>query len=634
MDRYLEILRRHWGYTAFRPLQAEIIRSVCQGRDTLGLMATGAGKSITFQVSALGLEGVCLVITPLIALMKDQVDHLQIRGLSAVMLHAGMRREQIKQTLEDCISGKVKFLYLAPERLFTPLFKDYVKQLRLCSIVVDEAHCISQWGYDFRPAYLRIAELRADYPNVPILALTGSATPQVQQDIVEKLHMRNPQLFQTSYARPNITFRILKDDDKFLVMCMLLKAHPGSAIVFVRYRHFSHEVATCLRNKGFSARCFHAGLLPEEKAETQALWLQNKCRIIVATNAFGMGIDKPDVRLVIHLNVPNSLEGYYQEAGRAGRDGQPALAIVFWNFSERVKLIEQMHKRFPTKEFIFQVYKHLGHFLKLQPGQGKGALYPFSFERFRHNYALPIAKAKSALDFLKRCGYIEHYYPEDDLTSVWVNGDRDYLLKRFIEHPEDREFLANFFRFRRQVYFYFIPIDEDWIAEKTGDSIEHIHERFQEMIKLNMLKYRPARDSEFMYFPKEYVPIEEVNIPPAVYEERLKQHKKRLDAVLYYMEQDRFCRNQLLLNYFGEKNVEPCHRCDCCLRSQEEYISEEEFDEIHAALLKVVTATPQSIYTILEQLPQYSIYQTTTVLRFLAHEGHPFHLCGSYISYG
>ena len=407
MSCFRELLRKHWGYEAFRPLQEEIIRSVYAGNDTLGLMPTGGGKSITFQVPALAMSGVCLVITPLIALMKDQVDHLRQVGLSATCLHVGLSREVIEQRLAQCVAGQVKFLYVSPERLQSPLFNAYLSQMSLCLIVVDEAHCLSQWGYDFRPAYLRIAEIRPLFPAVPLLALTATATPQVIKDIQEKLAFRQRRVFQQSFARPNLRYQVQQTDDKRQVLLRILRRTAGSTIVYTRNRQSTEVIAHRLQAEGFPADYFHAGLPWAEKAHKQTDWVKADNRIMVATNAFGLGIDKPNVRLVVHIDAPGSLEEYFQEAGRAGRDGEPADAVAIYSPIDKGRLARQLIDSFPAKAFIRSVYGNLGDYLDLSVGEGENYTFDFSFSQFCHTYTLPPSPTYHALKLLMRGGYLE-----------------------------------------------------------------------------------------------------------------------------------------------------------------------------------------------------------------------------------
>lgn len=447
MNRFRELLRKHWGYEAFRPLQEEIIRSVYEGHDTLGLMPTGGGKSITFQVPALAMQGVCLVITPLIALMKDQVDRLHKIGLSATWLHAGLSREIIEQRLAQCVAGHMKFLYVSPERLLSPLFRAYLSQIRLCLIVVDEAHCLSQWGYDFRPAYLRVAEIRPSFPDVSLLALTATATPNVIKDIQEKLNFRQSHLFQQSFMRPNLRYRVLHTDDKRHVLLRLLRQTAGTTIVYTRNRQRTEQIARMLQAEGLPADYFHAGLPWSEKAHRQAVWTKENNRIIVATNAFGMGIDKADVRLVVHLDPPGSLEEYFQEVGRAGRDGLPAEVIALYSEIDKSRLQRQLTDHFPPKSFIRNVYAHLGEYLRLAIGEGEDQTFDFSFHLFCETYDLSPSPTFHALKCLMRCGYLEFeetdahepeqspFQPVRDKLPISICLNRPLLARRHIQIP-------------------------------------------------------------------------------------------------------------------------------------------------------------------------------------------------------
>ena len=421
MSRFHELLRKYWGYETFRPLQEEIIRSVYEGHDTLGLMPTGGGKSITFQVSALAMQGVCLVITPLIALMKDQVDQLRQIGLAATSLHAGLRREVMEERLAQCVAGRVKFLYVSPERLLSPLFGAYLSQMRLCLIVVDEAHCLSQWGYDFRPAYLRIVELRPQFPDVPLLALTATATPTVIKDIQEKLGFVRERVFQRSFIRPNLRYRVMQTEDKRQALLRLLRRSNGAAIVYTRSRERAEEIAQRLQAEGLLADYFHARLPWAEKVRKQTCWIRANNRIMVATNAFGLGINKPDVRLVVHIDLPGSLEEYFQEAGRAGRDGAPADVVAFYSPIDKAHLERHLTACFPPKAYIRSVYEQLGDYLQLPLGAGEDRTFDFSFFQFCQTYGLSPSLAHHALRLLMRCGYVEFEEGEAKLVDEPVS---------------------------------------------------------------------------------------------------------------------------------------------------------------------------------------------------------------------
>lgn len=414
VDVYHKILGKYWGYTTFRPLQEEIICSVCAGKDTLGLMPTGGGKSITFQIPALAMDGICLVITPLIALMRDQVDNLRRVGIKATTVYSGMSRQEIAGELENCVSGQNKFLYVSPERLATGLFRDKLRAMNVCLLVVDESHCISQWGYDFRPSYLHIADIREQLPGVPVLALTATATPEVVDEIQERLLFRGKNVFQKSFARPNLAYIVRRTEDKLSTLAYILGKVPGTAIVYARNRKLTKEVAIFLQQSGISADFFHAGLSREEKAIRQSRWKNNKCRVIVATNAFGMGIDKPDVRLVVHLDIPGSLEEYFQEAGRAGRDSRKAFAVALCTDTDSFHLKKRIDDEFPEKKLIGKVYEALGDYFRIQEGQGKDIVHNFELTDFYSTCQLPPLQIHHALKLLELSGYIEYCEAMDE----------------------------------------------------------------------------------------------------------------------------------------------------------------------------------------------------------------------------
>ena len=506
MNRFRELLRKHWGYEAFRPLQEEIIRSVYEGNDTLGLMPTGGGKSITFQVPALAMKGCCLVITPLIALMKDQVDRLRQVGLSATCLHVGLSREVMEQRLAQCVAGQVKFLYVSPERLHSPLFHAYLVNLSICLIVVDEAHCLSQWGYDFRPAYLRIAEIRPLFPEVPLLALTATATPRVIKDIQDKLASRRHRVFQQSFVRPNLCYRVQQTDNKRQALLRLLRQTTGSAIIYTRNRLRTEEVARRLQAEGLPADYFHAGLPWAEKAHKQTEWTKADNRIMVATNAFGLGIDKPNVRWVVHLDAPGSLEEYFQETGRAGRDGEVAYAIALYSPIDKARLERELISRFPPKPFIRSVYAYLGDYLELPMGEGEDRTFDFSFNHFCLKYTLAPTRTYYALKLLMRSGYLDfeegHVPPQEIPISLRRQHRREVPLSICFNGPR--------------------------LSEK------------------------------------------QIVIPKDIYEKRRKRLTEQAEAVIRYMEEPNACRSQLLLSYFGESLTHRCGKCDHCCPTQAE----------------------------------------------------------------
>ena len=569
---YQSILKKYWGYDDFRGIQRDIIESIGAGHDTLGLMPTGGGKSITFQVPAMALEGTCIVITPLIALMKDQVHHLRQIGIQAAAIYSGMQHASILQTLENCILGSTKLLYVSPERLGSNLFQSKLRHMRVSFITVDEAHCISQWGYDFRPSYLEIANIRRLLPGIPVLALTATATPQVVDDICEKLSQETRaastvkhgfSVFKMSFERKNLAYLVRHSDDKPYDLIRLLEQTPGSAIVYVRSRRHAREISEHLTAAGLSATFYHAGLDHAVKDQRQRDWQHDRTRIMIATNAFGMGIDKPDVRLVVHYDCPDSIEAYFQEAGRAGRDGQPAQAILLYNNNDRAKLQKRINDTYPPKDYIRQVYEHLAYYYQIATGDGYGVAHEFSMEefctRFRH---FPI-QVHSALQILERAGYIEYDEEADHEARVKFLITRDDLYR--LEHvsPEEDKVIVSLLRCYGGLFADYGYIDESLVAQQAGLSQPACYDILKS--QRHLISFIPRRQVPYIRYCQRREDAEHIVLPANIYEARKQQYTQRIQAMTAYAASTDRCRSRMLLEYFGEQTAKECGQCDVCL---------------------------------------------------------------------
>ncbi|MDR2815355.1 MAG: RecQ family ATP-dependent DNA helicase [Proteiniphilum sp.] len=564
-DLFHNILREYWGYSTFRPLQEDIIRSVWDGRDTLGLMPTGGGKSLTFQVPALAMKGICLVVTPLIALMKDQVDNLRERGVKAAAIYSGMSRDEIITALENCIFGDYKFLYVSPERLSSEIFITKLKAMNVCLLVVDESHCISQWGYDFRPSYLKIAEIRKLLEGVPLLALTATATKEVVGDVQEKLLFKEKNVFRISFERENLSYVVRTAENKTGELLHILQSVPGSAIVYVRSRQQTAEVAQSLQKAGVSADFFHAGLSYEAKALKQNAWKTNKCRVMVATNAFGMGIDKPDVHAVVHMDLPNSLEEYFQEAGRAGRDGERSYAIILYTKADSVKLKKRIADSFPTRDFILRVYEALGNYYQVAVGAGYNDVYDFNLQEFCMPYKLPFLQTHHALKILELAGYIEYTEEIEMRSRIRFLIYRDEIYSLHLEKETDA-LLHAVLRNYTGVFSDDVYIDESLLAAKTGKSRREVCEMLVALSRAKHIRYIPQKKTPFVVFSTSREETHFVSIPRAVYEERKKRFEKRILSMIEYAGKTDVCRSRMLLIYFGETDPDDCGHCDVCLK--------------------------------------------------------------------
>ena len=569
-DKFQSILQKYWGYPDFRGIQRNIIESIASGRDTLGLMPTGGGKSITFQVPALAQEGVCIVITPLIALMKDQVQHLREHGILADAIYADKSRSEILQTLDNAIFGGVKILYVSPERLASEMFQTKLRHIHVSFITVDEAHCISQWGYDFRPSYLQIASIREMKPGIPILALTATATPEVVDDIQERLHFKEKNVFKMSFERKNLAYVVREAEDKQGEMIHILQSVGGSAIIYARSRKRTKEMAQLLSQQGITATFYHAGLDPDVKDQRQKAWQKDEVRVMCATNAFGMGIDKPDVRMVIHIDCPDSLEAYFQEAGRAGRDGQKSYAVLLYNKHDELKLSKRVEDTFPQKELIQDIYEHLAYFYQIGVGSGQGKTFEFDIEKFCIIYKYFPTKVDAALRILERSGYL-HYEdnPDGKARVMFLLGRNDlYLLDQL--SPSQDAVVTALLRSYGSLFVDLTYIDEAMIARQAELTIQQVYFALKSLAARHIIQFIPRRKIPFISYTRDRVDGDKVVIPKEVWESRREQYEKRIKSMIRYAKNDEVCRSRQLLAYFGEENDRDCKQCDVCLADQAE----------------------------------------------------------------
>ena len=600
MERNLnEILKQYWGYDTFRPMQREIIESVMNGRDTLALMPTGGGKSITYQLPTLAREGLCIVVTPLIALMKDQVDRLRQRNIAAVAIHSGLSSRQIDIALDNCVYGDVKFLYLAPERLSSEPFRLRVQRMNVSLLAVDEAHCISQWGYDFRPSYLRIAELRRLIPDAPVLALTASATPQVADDIMRHMQFAAPNILRSSFARPNLSYAVRHIDDKNDQLLRIINNVAGSGIVYVRLREAAEKVALYLQEHGISANFYHGGLPHAERNIRQDEWSSGKTRIMVATNAFGMGIDKADVRFVIHYSMCDSLESYYQEAGRAGRDGQRSYAVLLISSGDSGRIKRRFEQEFPQIETIKSIYERLCSYLQVAIGDGAHASFVFNIHDFCVREHLYTGTVVSALKLLQQNGYLTLTEECDNPARIMFCVNRDDLYKIRIERRSFDAILRTILRLYDGIFTEFRAIDEMQIAAASGHTEDEVHELLRSLWRMHVIRYIPASTSPMIFFDEERLSADNIYIAPDTYTRRKELMLERFNNMLLYADNESECRSTMLERYFGVENPTPCGVCDVCLCKKREKTTEEITPE------RILAVIGDSSLTIKEVVAQF-----------------------------
>ncbi|MFT3753985.1 MAG: ATP-dependent DNA helicase RecQ [Paludibacter sp.] len=619
MQQYLQILKRYWGYDEFRALQGDIIRSIAAGKDTLGLMPTGGGKSLTFQVPTMAMEGICIVVTPLIALMKDQVENLKKRGVAAAAIYSGMTSDAILMTLDNAIFEAYKFLYVSPERLATPIFMTKIKQAKVCMIAVDESHCISQWGYDFRPSYLRIAEIRELLPDVPVLALTATATPEVVDDIQEKLHFKEKNVFQKSFHRSNLAYVVRTVENKDENLLKILNSVPGTSVVYVRNRKRTKEIADFLNVNGISAENFHAGLKNESKDAKQARWKSGETRVIVSTNAFGMGIDKAEVRTVVHMDLPDSLEAYFQEAGRAGRDEQKAYAVLLYNNGDAVKMRKRVSDNFPGKEMVVKVYEALANYFQIGVGSGLDAVFAFDIGDFCTKFKLPILISYSSLKLLQQAGYIELTDEQDSSSRVLFTVGKDDLYN--LKHNADQERLIHILlRSYTGLFTDLAPVSEETLAKRLDWTREQVYDQLVLLAKEQVIRYIPRKKTPFLTFIREREATSRIVLSKEAYEDRRDRYISRVKSVLDYAQEETNCRSQVLLSYFGEKETTPCGKCDICLKNKETQLSTDDFELIRTKIQEVLATEILSINALVKKIP-FKEPKVLHVVRFMIDNG-------------
>ncbi|MDR0729747.1 MAG: RecQ family ATP-dependent DNA helicase [Prevotellaceae bacterium] len=595
MDNFRKILQQYWGYTAFRDLQEDIIRQVYEGNDVLALMPTGGGKSITFQVPAMAKDGLCIVITPLIALMRDQVENLKKRDIKALAIYSGMTSHEIDVAFDNATYGNYKFLYISPERLKTELFRVRVQKLKVNLLAVDEAHCISQWGYDFRPSYLEIAAVREWLPDVPVLALTATATPEIANDIMEKLLFRKPNLMQKSFERKNLIYVVRKTNDKEEQLLNICQNVPGTGIVYVRNRRSAQEIAEFLHKNGIKSGFYHAGLSPDSRNLRQNEWKQNLIRVVVCTNAFGMGIDKPDVRFVAHMDLPDSIEAYFQEAGRAGRDEKTAYAVLLYNDDDKLGMTARLISSFPPPETIKEIYQKLYTFYNIPYGGGKGSVHDFNLVRFAIHYNLYSTTAHSALQHLQREGYLEiideHHHP----TRIIILLTRNELYKIQVENEQLDSLIKLLLRTYTGLFHEYTPIDEVILARYLHVEVSVVNEYLIKLSRMQVIGYIPQKSTPLLLFNEERLDKKNINISHERYGMLKKRYEQRMNAILRYAESTAKCRSQQLLAYFGETDACRCGRCDVCREHKKTGLSKYEFDRLVEQLKKLIRESAPTI---------------------------------------
>ena len=615
-----KILKEFWGYDAFRPLQEDIINSILEGKDTLVLMPTGGGKSLCYQVPALGMEGLCLVISPLIALMKDQVENLRRKNITAFAIYSGMSRAEVINTLKVATNSNCKFLYVSPERLETNLFKEYLPGMNINLVAVDEAHCISQWGYDFRPPYLRIAALREELKNVPVLALTASATKEVQDDICEKLQCKEKNVFRQSFERKNLSYSVFKVDSKINKIIEILNKVQGSAIVYCKSRKRTKEIAELLQLQDIVSDFYHAGLPQEERNKRQEDWIKNKTRVIVCTNAFGMGIDKPDVRSVIHADVPDCLENYYQEAGRAGRDGEKSFAVLLYDDHDVTELEGLATIRYPSQDDIKNVYQSVANYLQIPAGSGEGNYFDFDINDFIKKFKLNTHTAIYSLKALEQDNWLSLNEQVFLPSKIKFTTTKEALYAFEVSHPELEPAIKALLRGYEGIFDFLTSISELVLIRLLKKDIEEIKEDLYQLHKYGIIHYEPQKDSPQLYFPRNRVKVEDLSINMDLYHKRKEKFIARVKNMVQYVQELVTCRSKMIGNYFGDNKLHNCKVCDNCLRQKKVHIDKKEFEKISDRIQTVLAPQPLPSKELMDQLGAIKKEKAWKVIEFLQAE--------------
>lgn len=613
-----DILLRYWGYPSFRPLQEDIVDSVIEGRDTLALLPTGGGKSICFQVPAMAMEGICIVITPLISLMKDQVMHLKKNGIPAAAIFSGMHRSEIEVAYNQAAFGMLKFLYVSPERLMTDAFIEALKKMKVNLLAVDESHCISQWGYDFRPPYLKIAEIRRYIPNTPVMALTATATPKVVEDIQYRLGFKRSNVFQTSYERKNVTYNVIHEADKFGLMQRLFsRMNSGSGIVYVRSRKRTKMIAEWLQSVGTSSTYYHAGLDAKTRDGRQQQWMEGKIKVMVATNAFGMGIDKPDVRLVVHLDLPDSLEAYFQEAGRAGRDLQASEAFLLAAETDISKLKENLQSSYPDLNKIKLIYDALGNYLQIPIGAGENQTYNFNIGDFAQCYNFSLLEVFNTINLIEREGMIVTSEALNNPSKVYIKANREDLYRFQLEYKEFDIIIKYLLRNLPGVLSDFVNIREEVVSHKTGIPIDRVKYQLNKLDNLNFLCYVPRSDKPQIQYIRERIDSRHFTLSEEIYDNRKKDASKRVQAVIDFVNNDNECRSVQLLRYFGEDIKKTCGKCDVCSSKNKMRINDMEYQEISEFIVNELRDNDSSVYEVMGKIKSHHEEKVMEAIRWM-----------------
>jgi ATP-dependent DNA helicase RecQ len=615
MSVYHKVLKEYWGYDEFRPLQEDIIQSVANGCDTLGLMPTGGGKSLTFQVPTLAMDGICIVVSPLVALMKDQVLNLKEKGIKAELIYSGLTRDEIEVVLNKCLYGKNKFLYISPERIRTPIFQEKLLSMNVCLIAIDESHCISQWGYDFRPSYLKITQLRELLPEVPVLALTATATPEVVDDIQERLGFKEKNVFRTSFERSNLSYLVRNIEDKNRYLLKILKKQAGSSVVYVRSRKKCKEITAFLKLNQVKAEFYHAGLDNAVKDMRQERWRDGVVQVMVATNAFGMGIDKSDVRTVVHLDLPDTLEAYFQEAGRAGRDGKRAYAVLLYSNPDKVQLLKRIKTSYPEIETVKRVYIAVGNFLQIAEGAGKDAVFDFNLAVFCQRFKFNALQAYNSLKILQRAGYLEITDDLEHSTKLHFVVKRDDLYRYQQANKKQDDFIKLLLRTYTGLFTDYVPVNLDSLAYRKKIDVKALIDSLKDLSLQGIIKYIPRKKTPFIIYTQERLPLNYLKFTKEVYQERKERFEEKINAVIQYAESTEDCRSKILLEYFGQLDASTCGECDIC-KEKDDGISNKMHKEIQSEVKETLAKEERSVYDLvdLSQFPEKKLLEVIRIM--------------------